>query len=57
MVLDVRSRSEYARDGVRIPDSNRVLPDQVTEWAADRLRDQPYKDIPEPGRVMGVESG
>jgi NhaP-type Na+/H+ or K+/H+ antiporter len=42
VVLDVRSRSEYARDGVRIPGSVRVLPDQVSEWAADRLRDQPY---------------
>jgi NhaP-type Na+/H+ or K+/H+ antiporter len=42
VVLDVRSRSEYDRDGVRIPSSIRVLPDQVTEWAADRLRDQPY---------------
>jgi Rhodanese-like domain len=42
VVLDVRSRSEYARDGVRIPGSMRVLPDQVTEWAADRHRDQPY---------------
>jgi NhaP-type Na+/H+ or K+/H+ antiporter len=42
VVLDVRSRSEYDRDGVRIPSSVRVLPDQVTEWAADRLRDQPY---------------
>jgi NhaP-type Na+/H+ or K+/H+ antiporter len=42
VVLDVRSRSEYDRDGVRIPGSVRVLPDQVAEWAADRLRDQPY---------------
>jgi NhaP-type Na+/H+ or K+/H+ antiporter len=42
LILDVRSRSEYQRDGVRIPGSVRVLPDQVTEWAADRLRDQPY---------------
>ena len=42
LILDVRSRSEYDRDGVRIPGSIRVLPDQVTEWAADRLRDQPY---------------
>jgi sodium/hydrogen antiporter len=42
LVLDVRSRSEYDRDGVRIPGSIRVLPDQVAEWAADRLRDQPY---------------
>jgi NhaP-type Na+/H+ or K+/H+ antiporter len=42
LVLDVRSRSEYERDGVRIPGSVRVLPDQVAEWAADRLRDQPF---------------
>jgi sodium/hydrogen antiporter len=42
LILDVRSRSEYNRDGVRIPGSVRVLPDQVTEWAADRLRDQPF---------------
>jgi sodium/hydrogen antiporter len=42
LILDVRSRSEYQRDGVRIPGSIRVLPDEVTEWAADRLRDQPY---------------
>ena len=42
LILDVRSRSEYDRDGVRIPGSVRVLPDQVTEWAADRLRDQPF---------------
>jgi sodium/hydrogen antiporter len=42
LVMDVRSRSEYDRDGVRIPGSVRVLPDQVAEWAADRLRDQPY---------------
>ena len=42
VVLDVRSRSNCARDAVRIPGSIRVLPDQVTEWAADRLRDQPY---------------
>jgi 3-mercaptopyruvate sulfurtransferase SseA len=42
LILDVRSRSEYERDGVRIPGSVRVLPDQVAEWAADRLRDQPY---------------
>ena len=42
LILDVRSRSEYNRDGVRIPGSIRVLPDQVAEWAADRLRDQPF---------------
>ena len=33
MVLDVRSRSTYARDGGRIPGSERVLPDRVAEWA------------------------
>ena len=42
VVLDVRSRSEYDRDGVRIPGGVRVLPDQAAEWAADRLRDQPF---------------
>jgi sodium/hydrogen antiporter len=42
LILDVRSRSEHDRDGVRIPGSVRVLPDQVAEWAADRLRDQPF---------------
>jgi NhaP-type Na+/H+ or K+/H+ antiporter len=42
VVLDVRSRSEYERDGARIPGSVRVLPDQVAEWAVDRLRDQPF---------------
>jgi NhaP-type Na+/H+ or K+/H+ antiporter len=42
LVLDVRSRSEYERDGVRIPGGVRVLPDQVSGWAADRLRDQPF---------------
>ena len=39
LVLDVRSRSDYERDRSRIPGSLRVLPDQVSEWAADRPRD------------------
>lgn len=34
IILDVRSRSQYERDGVRIPGSIRVLPDEVIEWAA-----------------------
>ena len=34
VVLDVRSRSSYQRDGAQIPSSVRVLPDGVTEWAA-----------------------
>ncbi len=40
VVLDVRSRSSYDRDGAQIPDSIRVLPDQVLEWAADGPRDR-----------------
>ncbi len=33
--LDVRSRSSYDADGAQIPHSVRVLPDYVTEWAAN----------------------
>jgi NhaP-type Na+/H+ or K+/H+ antiporter len=33
LVLDVRSRSAYERDGMQIPGSVRVLPDRVIEWA------------------------
>jgi NhaP-type Na+/H+ or K+/H+ antiporter len=40
LVVDVRTRSQHALDAVRIPGSVRVLPDQITEWAADRQRDQ-----------------
>ena len=32
LVLDVRSRSSYMRDGSQIPGSVRVQPDQLTEW-------------------------
>ena len=39
IVLDVRSRSSYDRDGSQIPGSIRVLPDQVVEWATDRSLD------------------
>lgn len=42
VILDVRSRSSYEHDGVQIPGSVRVQPDAVAEWAAERLRDQPY---------------
>jgi NhaP-type Na+/H+ or K+/H+ antiporter len=40
VVLDVRSRSQYAADPNQIPGSVRVLPDQVEEWTvgADRAR-------------------
>ena len=41
VVLDVRSRSSYERDRARIPESVRVLPDQVVEWAIDRPVDRP----------------
>ena len=41
LVLDVRSRSSYESDGVRIPGGVRVRPDEVLRWAAanplDRL--------------------
>jgi NhaP-type Na+/H+ or K+/H+ antiporter len=43
LILDVRSRSTFERDGSSIPGSVRVLPDRVREWARDvdpRLRDR-----------------
>ena len=40
IVVDVRSRSTYARDGGRIPGSVRVLPDDVADWAAGKPQDQ-----------------
>ncbi len=39
IVLDVRSRSSFKRDGASIPGSVRVLPDQATEWAAEQHPD------------------
>ncbi len=41
IVLDVRSRSTYERDGSQIPGSIRVLPDHVEEWAADQEFSRP----------------
>jgi sodium/hydrogen antiporter len=38
LVLDVRTRSQYAADGSRIPGSVRVPPDQVADWAAEQDR-------------------
>ena len=35
LMLDVRTRSSYDRDGYQIPRSVRVLPDQVFEWVRD----------------------
>lgn len=40
IVLDVRSRSSYERDGARIPGDIRVLPDEVIEWAAGQPRER-----------------
>ena len=40
VVLDVRSRSSYDRDGAQIPGSVRVLPDEAVEWAAEQPRDR-----------------
>jgi NhaP-type Na+/H+ or K+/H+ antiporter len=40
VVLDVRSRSQFEKDGEQIPGSVRVLPDAVIEWAAGRERDR-----------------
>jgi sodium/hydrogen antiporter len=37
IVLDVRSRSGFSPTDPQIPGSIRVLPDEVTEWASDRL--------------------
>jgi len=41
LVVDVRTRNEYAREQERIPGSLRVLPDQVGAWlrAVDRERE------------------
>ena len=38
VVLDMRSRSAYSASGSHVPGSVRVLPDEVTEWAAERPR-------------------
>lgn len=35
VVLDVRSRSSFEASGYQIPGSIRVLPDEVTAWAAE----------------------
>jgi len=40
LVIDVRTRSQYQRDDIKIPTSVRVVPDGVAEWARaqDRKR-------------------
>lgn len=40
LVLDVRARGQYAQDDGQIPDSVRVLPDQIQEWASTAVRDR-----------------
>lgn len=41
IVLDVRTRSAYGRNEVQIPGSVRIVPDEITEWAAGRPHEQP----------------
>ena len=41
IILDVRSRSSYERDGAQIPGSVRVLPDHVLQWASDNNVNRP----------------
>lgn len=40
VVLDVKTRSSYERDGAEIPGSVRVLPERVAEWAAGQPRER-----------------
>jgi NhaP-type Na+/H+ or K+/H+ antiporter len=40
LVLDVRTRGQYAQDEGQIPGSVRVLPDQIQEWASTAARDR-----------------
>ena len=40
VVLDVRARSRYEREGMQIPESIRVQPDQITEWAGSQPIDR-----------------
>ena len=40
IILDVRSRSSYEADGVRIPGGVRVPPDQVLPWASEQRPDR-----------------
>lgn len=40
LVLDVRSRFSYERDGERIPGDVRVPPDEVADWAAKQNRER-----------------
>jgi NhaP-type Na+/H+ or K+/H+ antiporter len=39
-VLDVRSRSGYARDPSRIPGAHRVPPEEIADWAEENERDK-----------------
>lgn len=41
LVLDVRSRAHYENDEGQIPNSIRVLPDQIEEWANETPPDRP----------------
>jgi len=40
LVLDVRSRAHYERDAGQIPNSIRVSPDQIEDWASSAPKDR-----------------
>ena len=40
VVLDVRTRSQYAQDDMQIPGSVRAAPDRVEEWVASATRER-----------------
>ncbi|CAN5260739.1 hypothetical protein BH24ACT19_BH24ACT19_12080 [soil metagenome] len=44
IILDVRTRSQYERDGTRIPGSVRVMPDAVEDWAVRYLAEHPDEE-------------
>jgi NhaP-type Na+/H+ or K+/H+ antiporter len=57
LVLDVRSRARYEMVDTQIPTSVRVLPDHVTEWAANIEKDKlivPYCSCPNDATSLRV---
>lgn len=46
IILDVRTRSQYERNGTRIPGRVRVMPDAVEDWVvryiAEHLEGEPH---------------
>ncbi len=41
ILMDVRTRSGYLADAVQIPNSIRVMPDQVRDWVVDQPKGRP----------------